>query len=120
MTTKSKILAALNCTLDDLDEGRLLDILLDAYKRKQETIEALAAENAAERERLDSDLDAIRRERRRMMTDPTYGAEGEYYFYRDGRWFVVRVRGRAIAMFERRDGVDLLAEPVPLEKWAET
>ena len=42
--TKQKILNALDCALGDLSEGRLLDILLDAYQAKKNEIGRLESE----------------------------------------------------------------------------
>ena len=104
MTTKQKILAALDCALDDLSEERLVDILLDAYERKKARIVELEAENAAERQRIHAERKALQREQHRLSSDPLYGARGEYFFTLDGRYFSVSISGRDIYLTERRIG----------------
>ena len=111
MTTKDKILKALDCALDDISEGRLVDILLDAYKAKNRRIEELEAENESERQGLHRDREGIRQELHKMRCDPLYGAGGDYFFVCDGRRYHVRVQGR-VDMYERRGTVDYAAQSI--------
>jgi hypothetical protein len=117
MNTKEKILAALNCALDDIAEDRLLDILLDAYRAKKARIAELEVANEAEREKLQYAHDALHREQIRLRHDPLYGAAGAYYFKVNGRRFGVTVVGSKIEMFERVRGVDFSAQQMSLAEW---
>ena len=66
MTIKQKLLDALGNTLDHISEERLIDILLDAFKAKQDEIEKLRSENSYERQRLRQERDTLENERLRM------------------------------------------------------
>lgn len=103
MTTKEKILAALDCALEDLSDDRLLDILLDAYESKKKAIkdaEARWAEMRFDREQLRADV-------HRMRTDPLcYTVAGQYHFREGNRKFCVVINGRDLTMYERRGIVD--------------
>lgn len=116
MPHKQKLLDALNITFDDLSEDRLLDILLDAYKAKKQRIAALEVENAQERERLQNDLECVRRERQRMREDPLYCVAGEFFFKGRSCIIGVVVRGGHIQAFERQSGIDYLAAPATCEE----
>ena len=111
MSTKDKILKALDCALDDIGEGRLIDILLDAYKGKQRRIEELEGENERERQDLHAARDKIMYEMDQMRQNPLYGAGGDYFFVCDGRKYHVRVQGK-VDMCERRGTVDYAAQQI--------
>lgn len=77
---KDKLLAALDFTLDDVNEEQLVTLLVYAYESKKREIERLQSENAAERENLRTEREVFREERKRMHSDPTYWAQGLYEF----------------------------------------
>lgn len=117
MSTKEKILSALGCSLEDLSESRLLDILLDAYQDKKDRIEELESANVQEREKLHTAEENIRRELRQMRMDPLYGVHGDFFFSTGEREFCVQVQGGMISMFERRGGFDFIARPLSRDEW---
>jgi hypothetical protein len=110
MTVKTKILEALNITFDDISEDRLLDILLDAYKSKDQAILRLEGENACERERM-------RGEYHRMRSDPLYCREGAYYFAIEKARFTVLVQSDRVDLMARSHGHDVIATPMSPEDW---
>jgi hypothetical protein len=117
MSVKSKIVEALGCTLDDISEERLVDILLDSYRTKKQEISRLQVENIREREDMYRERQSLRDEQRRMRSDPLYGPEGYYYFLSDRRKFTVAVQGGRITMSERMKNVDMVAQQVQLVEW---
>jgi hypothetical protein len=125
MSTKEKILEVLDCALDDLSEERLLEILLDAYQQKKRTIANLEHECSAVRQQLYAEKERMRDEISRLCSDPLYTMPGEYFFYRewtDGldrhkQRFVVRIVGRAVSMFERKGGYDMVIMQVSREEF---
>lgn len=109
MSTKQKILKAIDCTIDDIGEDRLIDILLDAFKAKKARIAELENQIGAVARELHALEEARREEYRRMRSNPLFGASGEYYFLCRDRKFRVLVRGSDIQLFERSErpaGVD--------------
>lgn len=94
MTIKQKILDALDATLDDLDEDRLLQMLLDAYAQKKLRIASLEQQPTGE---------YFFRHRR-----PT-GADTNF----DQR-FVVRIAGGNVSMFERCNSYDVAIQQMSL------
>jgi hypothetical protein len=101
MSIKKQLLGALDCTLDDLSETRLLDLLLDAYQAQKKEIERLHGVNAREAQRLRDDLECVRRDRERIQRDPLYCAHGEYFFLVNGRRIGVSIQGSHIDLYER-------------------
>ena len=112
MNIKQKILDGLGCTLDEISEERLIDILLDAYQAKERRIKALEGENAREREAMHEEREAMKREHHLMRTDPLYCAPGRYYFAVAGRRFSVDIQGSAIKMLQRDSRIDVLAQRI--------
>jgi hypothetical protein len=119
MTIKDKLLGALDITLEDISEERLLHLLLDAYRAKQRSIEHLESENAREREDMHHEREKIRENYRRMRRDPLYGQEGVYYFIIAGNGIrlSVTIQGARINLHQRVSGMDIAAAPVSLETW---
>jgi hypothetical protein len=123
VSVKGKLIKALDITIADLDEDRLVDILLDSYRQKNGRIRQLEGENAAERERLHQGLECIRRERERLHNDPLYGAAGEYFFEIAPRgksprqFFCVRVHGHRIDAFEHRESYDYAMRQMDRSEW---
>ena len=116
MTTKQKILDALNLTLDHIGEDRLLDILLDAYKAKDRRISDLERENESEHRTLRLQQESIREEIGRMRRDPTYGAVGDYFFELQGICkgkirVTVSTLGRVDVFQMGAEGVEYLCTP---------
>ena len=119
MSTKQKILDALGCALDEISEDRLVDILLDAYKRKEQRIKNLEAENVTERQRLDAEIERCQIARHEMRSNPLYGASGEYFFLGTG-WRRLRVQiegGCRISAFEVVGNVDYVCRQVSQEEY---
>ena len=81
MSIKSKLLEAVG-TVDIADIGNeaLVDILVSKICALEKTIQQLHGENAAERERLYREIEAAKRDRNEMRSNPLYGAHGEFYF----------------------------------------
>ena len=117
MTAKTKILEALDIALDDVSEDRLLDILIDAYKSKDQAILRLEGENAREREYIYHEREQMRDEFRRMRSDPLYCREGTYYFAVDKSRFTVLVQGGRVDLMVRSHGHDVIATPMSPEDW---
>jgi hypothetical protein len=118
-TIKDKILAALDCALDDIAEDRLLDILLDAYAAKKAEIERLHGENAREREQLHQELEAAHLDRHRMRSDPLYCAAGAYYFLLGGTdYYAVHIQGTQITLLRRLANHDQLAQPISRDEYS--
>lgn len=117
MKTKQRLLKALDCSLEDISEDRLVDILLDTFNAKKRRIEELEGDNARERFDIQNERDRMRDELHRMRSDPLYGAGGEYYFMCDGKKFGVVVQGR-ISMFERRGSIDYAAQQLSPREWS--
>lgn len=116
---KEKLLQALDCSLDDISEERLIDILLDAYNSKKQRIVELEGENSRERVMLHTEREQIRDERHQMHTNPLYGASGQYYFVLDNKKFVVQIEGgRRIQLFERQAQIDFAAQPLTSKEFA--
>ena len=115
MTSKAKILEALDIALDDVSEDCLLDILLDAYKSKDQAILRLEGENAREREDMHQERERMREEYDRRRSDPLYcTAIGEYYFIDNGCRYRVRVQSGHVSLIRHilgMPGCDLLATP---------
>ena len=117
MSIKQKLIDALDCTIEDINEDRLVDILLDAYKTRGDQITHLEGENAQERERLYAEFESIKREQKRMREDPLYCATGEYFFNCNGHNFGVRVQGYRIDAFERQGNIDFAGREMSLAEW---
>lgn len=114
--TKSKLLEALDLTMDSLSEGRLIDILLDAYNEKKKRIEELKTENAKERDDLRRATDNIMAERHKMRTDPLYCASGQYWFALDNRLLGLYVQGSKLELIEDRAGINYLYQQISPEE----
>lgn len=113
MSNKQKLLDALGCTIEDVNEDRLVDILLDAYAASQKRISELMAENAQERLHLRADQQALIDDRRRMREDPTCWVQGFYHFLGQGsRRIFVHVDGPRVKVYERAQNIDYLAQPL--------
>ena len=117
MKTKQKILEALGIALDDVNEDRLLDILLDAYKAQKDQIVQLRGENAHERLCLQSDRDNMREEMRRIRHDSTYGSVGEYFFIINQHRIGVIVRAGHVSLYERIKNVDYSGQQMSRSEW---
>lgn len=117
MKTKQKIIDALGCALDDISEDRLLDILLDAYKAKKDRISQLEGENCHERLVMESERQFMHDERKRLHTDPTYGAAGQYFFVVNHHKIAIRIQGRMIEVTEKVDQVDYLGQQLSPAEW---
>ena len=110
-TVKEKILEALNVTLEDLSECRLIEILIDAYKAKESEVSELKAANNQERVDLALERGQMRQEYHKMRSDPLYGAAGNYCFALDDKKFQVHVQGK-VELMERRGCFDVRAIPL--------
>jgi hypothetical protein len=121
ITTKAKILAALEIALEDIAEDRLLDILLDAYAAKKRAIEHLSHVNDTEREKLREERQAVHMDRMRMHKDPLYCAAGSYYFRLGGTdYYIVHVQGTKIILQRCQANYDQLAQPISREEFYRT
>lgn len=109
MSTKQKILAALDCALDDLSEARLLDILLDAYDRKKKTIAALEIESASQQ-------NTISRLQSERMHNCARTITGEYFFIVNDRKIAVSI-GNHVGIYQRSGGTDWVGYQLPRELW---
>ena len=104
-----------DCRIDEINENRLLDILLDAFAAQKEKIEALRGENAHERQCMRSERQLLQAEFQRMRRDPLYCAMGEYRFVGEkGAIFHVHVQGTEINMYKRHNSIDYAMQQVPL------
>jgi hypothetical protein len=110
MPSKQKLLDALDCTLEDLSEDRLLDLLLDAYAAKKKKIEELRSENAREAQALHDQREVLDKEYQRMRRDPTIWLASQYFFRTQTALLVVNIRGPEISICERKKGIDYAAE----------
>lgn len=117
MPSKQKILDALDVAIDDLGEDRLIDILLDAYKAKNDRILQLEGENCHERLVLQSERESLREESRRMRSDPLYGPGGHYFFLVNDHKIKVIVQGGRIDVFERLKDIIYPAQIVSPADW---
>lgn len=121
MPNKEKLLEALDCTIDDVSEERLVDVLLDSYAKMKERIKVLEAENSGERERLHYEMNNIQEERMKMRRDPTYWTAGDFYFIDHvalmGQKMRVRIVGTKIELSQRRGNVDFVMRQVSGTEW---
>jgi hypothetical protein len=118
VTIKNKLLDALDITLEDVSEERLIDLLLDAYKVKERRIEVLEGENAHEREDMHHEREKMREEYRRMRSDPLYWREGGVYYFRDyTKCHTVLIQGGQVRLMERIKDVDIAVPQVKQEEW---
>lgn len=116
VSTRSRILAALDVTLDDIPEHRLVDILLDSYRAKVREVAELRQENAVEREGIETARQQFIEETREMRRDPFYCVNGaELTFVDNSDCFVVRAFGGKVQLFKRKDGVDYVLKEVSRE-----
>ncbi len=113
MTNKQKLLDALGCALDEINEDRLIDILVDAYKAKKQRIVELESANCLERQRLHDERNSLLDERRRMREDPTYWVHSRYCFNHNGKGFFVMIDGPRVSLYESLGNADIIAQPVP-------
>lgn len=112
--TKEKILQLLG----DLDESRLLDVLLDSFAAKKLRIIELNAENLGLQEKLHKERELLRAENRRILENPLSGAEGQrYYFTVGGKLFWIEVRDNRIRMFQRGGGLDIAAQQIERQQF---
>lgn len=117
MKTKQKILAALDCALDDINEDQLIDILLDAYKAKKDRISQLEGENCHERMIMHSERENMHREYQRMRSDPRYFATGEYFFAVNQHKIGVIIQSGKISVYERVKHVDYSGMEMTWPDW---
>lgn len=116
VSTRSRILAALDVTLEDIPEHRLVDILLDSYRAKVREVAELRQENAVERESIEAARQQFIEETREMRCDPFYCANGaELTFVDNSDCFVVRAFGGKVQLFKRKDGVDYVLRQISSE-----
>ena len=117
-TLQQKLLKALDLTLDDLSEERLIDVLLDNYKFKAEQVETLANENLHEREQIQGERDAMRKEHHDMRCNPLYGPTGEYFFACEGhRYRLIVEGGRRLQLFKKQPGAEYVARSISREEF---
>lgn len=118
MSTKTKIIDALGCALDDVPEDLLLDILLDAYAAKKNEIGRLNREVDMAHAETHREHERMKEERHRMRSDPTYCLDGAVvYFLASGRPFSVVVQNRHVNLHERMGEIDVAAQSVSLVEW---
>lgn len=115
MNIKKKLLEAVGeVDVSDIGTEALVDILTSRIKAQDKKIQELHGENAAERERLYREIEAINEERKRMRQDPLYFLHGEYFFRGNTGIIRIHVHGFKIEAIERKGkaNVDYLLEQV--------
>lgn len=116
VSTRSRILAALDVTLDDISEHRLVDILLDSYRTKVKEVAALRQENAVERESIESVRQQFIKEMREARSNPFYCTNSaELTFIDNSDCFVLRAFSGKVQLFKRKDGVDYVLKQISSE-----
>lgn len=124
MTIKEKLLAAIaDLELLDLGEEALVDILIGRIKTLESRLVVKHGENAREKELLKRDHEYLNDERKKLRTDPLYGAIREYYFLdgNGGRLCLKVMSGRNITL-ERYPGgknyAQILPQVSPADFWS--
>ena len=117
---KGKLLEAVGeIDIQDIGEAALVDILVNKIRALEQRIKELHGENAHERLVMQSDREALKRERTDMLRNPAYGAHGQFFFMgRDDRRYMLTMTGGRIESFtERWKGNDWLMQTIGHSQW---
>ncbi len=120
MKLKQKLLEAVeDIDTCELDEQALVDLLVAKIKSQQKEIEKLEGANGREQQRLYDETMALLEERKRLKSDPRYGAYGLFYFIgeKDAKFCLNIQGGQILELFERKKDTDYLMQKVSLTEW---
>lgn len=115
VSLKNKLLEAVgDIDIGEIGTAAMVDILVGRIKTLEARVSELNAENTHERLRLHSEYEALREERKRLLSDPLYGMHGAYAWEDlGGDEIVLTVGGGVIRdMVVRRNNIDHLLQQI--------